>query len=652
MLVAGPGRPADSVAAPWLELDQREARTGVTLRVTGAGCFLPDGVTGADGVLLQFINPNGTQAAAGTIEVERDGAWDAPFVVPGDLAVGTYSVQGRCIAPMYDDLGVVEGGSFTVTGIGPPAAVTAEATPQSLAQIESYPAYDGQSTCSPSAKPGMVGFRDMVMAAYPGSGSYGISRDCAIGGTSEHKEGRAWDWANNANDPAGRARVDQFIQWLFATDQYGHRHAMARRLGVMYVIWNRQIFRMYRPDEGWTPYTGSSPHTDHAHISLTRAGGAGTTSFWTLGLPGPGQTGPGGFTDVGDGAWFADALEWGVGDEIVNGFADGTFRGDASVNRAQSVTWLWALAGRPAPTTRASFTDVAENAWFADALSWAVERGIIGGYADGTFRATKATTRSQLAGMFWKYAGQPAPRGVAPYSDVTSTSWNATAIAWMAERSYANGWADGTFRAGTRLTRAQGVTWLYAIRQFTDVQRGSWLERDVDWARYRGIVAGFEDHSFRPGQPSNRLDTVRVLWEAMDAPSPGGPHPFTDVAAEESALSWAHAGEIVSGYGDGTFRPNKALNRAQAIVMLWKVAGQPASTATPTFTDVPENAWYRGALGWAVEHGIVSGFSDGTFRATDPVTRGQLTVQVGTLAHTETAWSPAAAKPSTVAFGH
>ena len=62
---------------------------------------------------------------------------------------------------------------------------------------------------------------------------------------------------------------------------------MARRLGVMDPIWTRQIFRMYRANEGWTPYTGSSPHTDHVHVSLTRRGGNKRTSFWTMRLPGP-----------------------------------------------------------------------------------------------------------------------------------------------------------------------------------------------------------------------------------------------------------------------------------------------------------------------------------------------------------------------------
>ena len=277
---------------PTLAVSVSEGLTGTTIEVSGNGCFLPDGITGSDGLLVQLIAPDGSAAASGTIPVERDGTWSAPFVVPNGTPAGTYSVKGTCIAPMYEDLGVLTAGTFTVTGQGPRVATTESAAIESARDIEPYPEYDGQSTCSPAPKPGMIAFRDMVMRAYPTTTSYGISRDCGIGGTSEHKEGRAWDWANDATTAAGRARVARFMNWLFATDQYGNRHAMARRLGVMYVIWNRQIFKMYRPSDGWTSYTGSSPHTDHVHVSLTRRGGAMQTSFWSLGLPGPDQTPP------------------------------------------------------------------------------------------------------------------------------------------------------------------------------------------------------------------------------------------------------------------------------------------------------------------------------------------------------------------------
>jgi hypothetical protein len=639
---------ATSEASPELVSAPASGRTGTEIEVRGHGCFLADGVTGTDGLLFQLVAPDGGQAAAGTVAVERDGTWSGSFVVPAGTPAGTYAVQGRCIAPEYAATEVIPGGSFRVTGEGAMPA-TAEPEAQAPSDIEPYPAYDGQSTCSPEAKPGMLAFRDMVMAAYPQSGSYGISRDCSIGGSSEHKEGRAWDWANNASSATDRARVDELLNWLLATDRYGNRHAMARRLGVMYIIWNRRIFRLYRVSEGWSSYSGSSPHTDHVHFSLTRAGGAKTTSFWRLGLPGPGA-GPGGFTDVRQGVWFEDALLWGVENDVVTGYRDDTFRADLPVSRAQFVNWLWVLAGRPRATRTHGFTDVGPGSWIADPLSWAAERGIVTGYPDGTFRPNASIVRSEVASWVWNLADRPVPDNGSTYTDVPDTRWFAQAAAWLAERGYASGYPDRTFRGGLDLDRAQAVNWLYLARQYADIRPTDWHATAVDWGRYRGVVSGYDDHTFRSNQASTRLNTVQMLWEAMDTPAAAANHTFSDVPTSETAVSWAAAAGIVTGYDDGTFRPTVAVNRGQAVMMLWKIAGEPEAGEPSGFTDVPPTAWNAEAVSWADEQGIVTGFDDGTFRPNQPVNRAQFTVQLSTLAHTEAAWGAGTTKPTTVVF--
>ncbi|MCU1450189.1 MAG: hypothetical protein JWP02_2359 [Acidimicrobiales bacterium] len=148
-------------------------------------------------------------------------------------------------------------------------------------EIEGYARYEGQSTCDPTPKPGTVALRNLLLSRYPNTVSFGISRACDVGGVSEHKEGRAFDWGANVNNPAQRAAVDNFLAALFATDSYGHRHALARRMGVMYVIWNQQIWGAYKADTGWQPYSGDSPHTDHVHISLSWAGARAETSYYS-----------------------------------------------------------------------------------------------------------------------------------------------------------------------------------------------------------------------------------------------------------------------------------------------------------------------------------------------------------------------------------
>lgn len=147
--------------------------------------------------------------------------------------------------------------------------------------IEGFARYEGQSTCDPTPKSGTLALRDVLLARYPSTKSLGISRNCDVGGQSEHKEGRAFDWAVDIHDAADVAAVKDFLDALFATDAEGHRYALARRMGIMYVIWNQQIWGAYSAKDGWRSYDGANPHTDHIHISMSWEGGLGKTSFWS-----------------------------------------------------------------------------------------------------------------------------------------------------------------------------------------------------------------------------------------------------------------------------------------------------------------------------------------------------------------------------------
>lgn len=141
--------------------------------------------------------------------------------------------------------------------------------------------YRGQVSCDPSAKPGATALRGIVMAYYGAGRDGGISRACNINARSEHQEGRAWDWMLDVNKPAEKAVADDFTLWLTGPDSTGEVAGNARRLGVMYVIWNRRIWSASNAAGGWQPYSGASPHTDHVHISLSWDGAFQRTSWWT-----------------------------------------------------------------------------------------------------------------------------------------------------------------------------------------------------------------------------------------------------------------------------------------------------------------------------------------------------------------------------------
>ena len=155
--------------------------------------------------------------------------------------------------------------------------------------VEGYPRYEPQTACKPRAKVGTRVLAAWIVTRYGGR-SAGISRSCAGGSTSEHKEGRAFDWALDARSAADRARASRLLKALFATGPSGEPAELARRMGVMYVIWNDQMYASY---ERYQPkrYRSSScrrlrtcsptlRHRDHMHISLTRAAGRARTSWF------------------------------------------------------------------------------------------------------------------------------------------------------------------------------------------------------------------------------------------------------------------------------------------------------------------------------------------------------------------------------------
>jgi hypothetical protein len=147
-------------------------------------------------------------------------------------------------------------------------------------RVDDLAPYQPQTSCDPRSKPGVRGFRRIVLLTFPATRDLGIVRACHIGGRSEHKQGRAWDWGVRVSSRSEHAAARRVFAWLLGTDLYGRRYAMARRFGVMYMIYNRQIWASYRASVGWRRYVGASAHTDHVHLSFSWAGAYMRTSYW------------------------------------------------------------------------------------------------------------------------------------------------------------------------------------------------------------------------------------------------------------------------------------------------------------------------------------------------------------------------------------
>ena len=168
----------------------------------------------------------------------------------------------------------------------PLTALPAQAAPLPL---EDYAPYQPQTRCSPTAKPGTTQLSRWIV--YRFDGGYGpISRACTSGGTSEHKEGRAFDWTLDATKKADRLRAAAMLERIFRARKDGEEHVLARRMGIMYIIWNDHMYSAYdhfeRSDylsSSCTTKAGCSKtlrHRNHMHISLTRKAARAETSWY------------------------------------------------------------------------------------------------------------------------------------------------------------------------------------------------------------------------------------------------------------------------------------------------------------------------------------------------------------------------------------
>lgn len=163
------------------------------------------------------------------------------------------------------------------------------ASPAHAVEIEGYADYQPQTKCAPKAKAGTKVLGRWIVAKRGGAFG-GISRPCKTGGTSEHKEGRAFDWTLDASRKQDRKRATAFLALVRRTDKAGNADARARRMGIMYIIWNDHMYSAWhgfaKRDYLSSACTSKKKcsktlrHRDHMHISLSRRGGKGRTSWY------------------------------------------------------------------------------------------------------------------------------------------------------------------------------------------------------------------------------------------------------------------------------------------------------------------------------------------------------------------------------------
>ena len=167
------------------------------------------------------------------------------------------------------------------------------------------------------------------------------------------------------------------------------------------------------------------------------------------------------FIDVTARDYFYDAVKWAVDNGITSGTSRYTFSPNAACTRAQVVTFLWRAAGCPQPVSKVNpFTDVRADDYFYDAVLWAVENGITNGTSAKTFSPDATVTRAQVVTFLWRANGQPAA-GNSGFADVSADKYYATAVAWAVFQRITTGTGFSVFSPDAACTRAQIVTFLY-----------------------------------------------------------------------------------------------------------------------------------------------------------------------------------------------
>ncbi len=163
------------------------------------------------------------------------------------------------------------------------------------------------------------------------------------------------------------------------------------------------------------------------------------------------------FSDLQGGAWYYEAVEYVLSEGIMNGYGDGRFGPDENLSRAQLAQILYNRDGRPESTGASPFTDVNRSKWYADAVIWANQKGVVGGYGNGLFGPDDPITREQLAVMLWRYAGNPsATNKELQFNDADEVgSFALEALQWAVENGIITGYSDSRLNPKGLATRTQ-----------------------------------------------------------------------------------------------------------------------------------------------------------------------------------------------------
>ena len=395
---------------------------------------------------------------------------------------------------------------------------------------------------------------------------------------------------------------------------------------------------------------------------LGEADAQGIVDYYGLKLPQPLY----GFADVFDDTPHSGEIGWMAASGISEGFSDGTFRGLTQVARQDLAAFLYRLAGSPeySPTQedRSRFSDVNAATPHAKEIWWLASNDITSGFPDGTFRGTSTVARQDMAALLRRFTARfldpsaatyhPSSSDMAAFLDVSRSTPHAEDIWWLASEEISSGYSDKTFRGTSAVARQDMAAFLWRASNlpsyrasaedkeaFADVNEGTSHAQDIWWLAAKGISTGYPDGTFKGQDTVVRQDMAAFLYRLAGSPaytpSQADKKQFVDVTEKTPharEIWWMVSIGLTQGYGDGTFRPQNAVTRADMAAFMRRFYNAfsqhdqfrnwtPSSKAKQRFLDVNsvtnkcEDIWWLGATG------ISLGFADGRFDPTGSVVR-------------------------------
>ena len=395
---------------------------------------------------------------------------------------------------------------------------------------------------------------------------------------------------------------------------------------------------------------------------LGEADAQGIVDYYGLKLPQPLY----GFADVFDDTPHSGEIGWMAASGISEGFSDGTFRGLTQVARQDLAAFLYRLAGSPeySPTQedQSRFSDVNAATPHAKEIWWLASNDITSGFPDGTFRGTSTVARQDMAALLRRFTARfldpsaatyhPSSSDMAAFLDVSHSTTHAEDIWWLASEEISSGYSDKTFRGTSAAARQDMAAFLWRASNlpsyrasaedkeaFTDVNEDTSHAQDIWWLAAKGISTGYPDGTFKGQDTVVRQDMAAFLYRLAGSPaytpSQADKKQFVDVTEKTPharEIWWMASIGLTQGYGDGTFRPQNAVTRADMAAFMHRFYNAfsqhdqfrnwtPSSKAKQRFLDVNsatnkcEDIWWLGATG------ISLGFADARFDPTGSVVR-------------------------------